>query len=310
MSMFRTADRRAVLKAALGGAVACALPGLSGHAFAQSARVSAAPLGGRLALLSGAGANVLALDVRDGVVLVDSGAPGATDALIEALNGARVSAVFNTHYHLDQTGGNAAFRRAGANIVAHKRTWQWMANRYWVPGEFRWEDAREPDALPTETFYETGAMDAGNERIEYGYLLEAHTSGDIYVFFRDANVIGVGDVASPERDIAIDWYTGAWTGARLDAMEAVLAMADETTRIVPAYGPVMTRAEFQAEYDMLKALHEAMVVLVRRGYSAADMEADGIMLATGRDWADPSKFLYDACKGLWGHQNALSPDIV
>ena len=40
-------------------------------------------------------------------------------------------------------------------------------------------------------------MKAGAESIEYGYLLEAHTRGDIYVFFRDSNVLAVGDVASP-----------------------------------------------------------------------------------------------------------------
>jgi glyoxylase-like metal-dependent hydrolase (beta-lactamase superfamily II) len=159
-------------------------------------------------------------------------------------------------------------------------------------------------------FLENGSLESGGQQIDYGYLLEAHTSSDIYVWFRDANVLAVGDVASPERDIAIDWYTGAWTGGRLDAMEALIDMIDDQTRIVPAYGPVMSRADFQAEHDMLWRLHDAMVVKVRSGYSYEDMAAEGVMDVADRAWQDPVGFLYAACKGLWGHQNALSPDIV
>ena len=43
----------------------------------------------------------------------------------------------------------------------------------------------------------TTRLTVGGRRIEYGYLIEAHTDGDIYVAFPDANVIAVGDVVSP-----------------------------------------------------------------------------------------------------------------
>lgn len=302
------ADRRTVLKAALGGAAALSAPAFAGRAFAQAG--GATSLADGVSLLDVGGANVLLLAAADGGVLIDTGPAAAADALMSALDGQPVATVFNTHYHADQTGNNAALRRAGARIVAHKRTHQWMAHPYWVPGEWRYEDAREEEALPTETFLTTGETTAGGQRIEYGYLLEAHTSGDIYVWLRDANVLAVGDIASPVRDIAIDWYTGAWTGSRLDAMKHLIDMIDDQTRIVPAYGPVMSRAEFQAEHDMLWRLHDAMVVKVRSGYSYDDMAAEGILEQTGRKWQDPMGFLYAACKGLWGHQNTLSPDIV
>ena len=38
--------------------------------------------------------------------------------------------------------------------------------------------------------------------------------------------------------------------------------------------------------------------------------ASGIMEGTGRTWNDPAKFVYDAHKGFWGHNNTLSHDIV
>jgi glyoxylase-like metal-dependent hydrolase (beta-lactamase superfamily II) len=52
----------------------------------------------------------------------------------------------------------------------------------------------------------------GGEQIDYGYLLVAHTAGDIYVYFKDSNVLAVGDVASPVNDPELDWITGAWIG--------------------------------------------------------------------------------------------------
>ena len=114
-------------------------------------------------------------------------------------------------------------------------------------------------------------MNAGSERIDYGYLIEAHTSGDIYVFFRDSNVLAVGDVASPARDPELDYFTGAWIGGRVDAMDRLLELSNDTTRIVPGFGPVMTRAELQAERDVMKTIYDRTVDRVREGDDADDM---------------------------------------
>ena len=86
-----------------------------------------------------------------------------------------------------------------------------------MPAEDRYRPPRPQAAHPTKTFRADGSMNAGGERIDYGYLIEAHTSGDIYVFFRDSNVLAVGDVASPARDPELDYFTGAWIGGRVDA---------------------------------------------------------------------------------------------
>jgi glyoxylase-like metal-dependent hydrolase (beta-lactamase superfamily II) len=153
-------------------------------------------------------------------------------------------------------------------------------------------------------------MRAGSEQIDYGYLIEAHTSGDIYVHFRNSNVIGVGDVASPVRDPELDYFTGAWIGGRVDAMDRVLKLADDRTRIVPGYGPVMTRGELKAERDMMKIIYDRTVDRVREGDSAKDMLDAGVMNGLSRAFKDPYKFLYDVHKGLWAHHNKLAPNVV
>ena len=43
------------------------------------------------------------------------------------------------------------------------------------------------------------------------------------------------------------------------AMDHLLALCGERTRIVPGYGPVMTRAQLQAERDMMKAIYDRAV---------------------------------------------------
>ena len=160
----------------------------------------------KVTIVDGGGSNVLVFSAADGFVLVDGGAPNSRDQVIAALQslvpGNKVQTLFNTHHHTDQTGNNESFSAAGAKIIAHKRTLEWMSADHWVEAEERYEKARPKAARPTETFLTTGSLKTGGEQIDYGYLTLAHTNGDIYVFFRTANVLAVGDVASPLRDPA------------------------------------------------------------------------------------------------------------
>lgn len=285
-------NRRDILRGAVAGAL-----GLVGKA--QST--------GSLKIVSAGGANVVAFSSDEGIVLVDSGPPNSAGQLKD-FTGAKI--LFNTHYHLDQTGNNEMFRAAGAKIIAHERTRQWMSADYWLPEEERYEKARPKAALPTEVFLTTGSLKAGTEQIDYGYLPLAHTSGDIYVFFKNANVLAVGDVASPVRDPALDWFTGAWIGGRVDAMDTLLKLSNEQTRIVPAYGPVMTKAGFKAERDLMEEVRARLFKTVRDGDGPKDMLDEGVLKGLPRTWKDPDKFLYDAAKGLWAHHDKLDPNVV
>jgi cyclase len=196
-------DRRDLLKGAAAGVLSL---------WASRRLTAQQALGNGLVLVNGGGSNVLALNTPAGIVVVDSGAPKSGDKVMAALRnlsvGANVQTLFNTHYHLDQTGNNEMFAAGGTKIMAHERTRQWMSSDYWVPAEERYEKARPQAARPTETFLTKGSLKAGAEQIDYGYLPLAHTSGDIYVYFKTSNVLAVGDVASPLRDPALDYFTG------------------------------------------------------------------------------------------------------
>jgi glyoxylase-like metal-dependent hydrolase (beta-lactamase superfamily II) len=267
-------------------------------------------LSDKLQVLDGGGANVVAFNAGDGSILVDGGVAKSSDKLIAALNGSKVQTLFNTHYHLDQTANNELFAAAGAKIIAHELTRQWMSTDYWVPLEDRYEKARPKAARPTETFLTTGSMKAGGEQIDYGILTLAHTSGDIYVYFRNANLLAVGDVASPLRDPSLDYFTGAWIGGRVDAMDLLLKLANDQTRIVPAYGPVMTKAQLKAERDVMEEVRARLFKTVREGDGPKEMLQAGVLKDLPRTWKDPDKFLYAAAKGLWAHHDKLDPNVV
>jgi cyclase len=320
-------DRRNFLQGSLTGLVALAsmpiLGSLAGCQQMVSSREPSGPmttrgkaalptekLTDRVTLVTGAPGNVVALSSGDATMLVDSGSATLAHSVRASLNGARVRTLFNTHYHADQTGGNELFGAAGTEIHAHVITRQWLATDFYVPAEDRWVKALPAKALPTVTFREKGEIKAGAETIEFGYLLEAHTRGDIYVFFRDSNVLAVGDVASPLRDPVLDWYAGGWLGGRVDAMDDLLALANDQTRIVPAYGAVMTRAQLQAERDMMLHLYDRTTELTDHGRSAQDMLEAGVLSEVSRKFDDPYRFLYDVCKGLWAHYTNFGGNVV
>src|SRR5579875_1460111 len=114
----------------------------------------------RIAVLDVGGANVLALSTGEGLVVVDSGPPKSAIGLPSPAN---VRILFNTHYHADQTGHNESFAAAGAKIIAHERTRQWLSSDYWVPAEDRYEKALHKAAWPTEVFETTGSWKVENE---------------------------------------------------------------------------------------------------------------------------------------------------
>jgi cyclase len=322
----KTLDRRGFLQTSVGalagmasvplvgGLAGCQqLPSKSQPTGRTSARATATTtekLSERVTLVAGAPGNVVALSSGDGVVLVDSGSAELAGAVRKSLGAAKVRTLFNTHYHADQTGGNALFGAAGAEIHAHLITRQWLETDYYVPAEDRWVKALPKAAWPTKTFRDKGETKAGAESIEYGYLLEAHTRGDIYVFFRDSNVLAVGDVASPLRDPVHDWYAGGWIGGRVDALDDLLALAKDDTKIVPAYGPVMTRAQLQAERDMMLHLYDRTTDLTDHGRSAQDMLEAGVLNEVNRKFDDPYRFLYDVSKGLWAHYTNFGGNVV
>jgi cyclase len=267
--------------------------------------ITATKLADNYILISGAGSNVLLVTGPDGVLLVDGGSPEHSAELLKVVaeqsGGRKVQTLFNTHWHLESTGSNDALGKAGAKIIAHENTKLWMGTDIICKWRKRTFQPRAKEALPTETFYTTGKMTFGKEQVVYGYLGQAHTDGDIYVFFPGPNILMTGDVFSVGQYPILDYTTGGWIGGLADASKALLSVGDAQTRIIPGIGHMQTRGDLQAEADMSAAVRTSLVLLIRKGMSAKEMIAAAPTKDFDAKWGNPDLFITNAYPGLWGH---------
>jgi cyclase len=274
------------------GVAALALPAAA-YARSPKSELVVTPLADQLTLISGAGGNITLFDSAEGVVLVDG-----------------VHTLFNTHWHWDQTGSNPTLGKAGTRIIAHENTRLWLSTDVDSKWEQRTYKRLEPKARPNETFYTTGSVAFGGAQIDYGYLPQSHTDGDIYVFFRKANVLVAGDVVSVGAYPLIDYCTGGWIGGMADATKSLLSIADEATKIVPGKGPVQSRSDLQAEHEMLTTMKQRLAELLAQGMSIEDMIAARPTREFDDRWGDPSRFIANAWHGLVHRSRELGVSIV
>lgn len=287
------------------------------HAASRSADLaplSVASLGGGLWLISGGGGNVVVFDSPAGVLLVDGGSPGRSgDVLkqVRALTGKpQVHTLFNTHWHWDQTGSNPALGNAGARIIAHENTRLWLSTDVDSKWEQRLYQRLPPKAQPNQTFYTTGMLEFGSERIEYGQLGQAHTDGDIFVHFRNADVLVVGDVLAVGRYPIIDYCTGGWIGGMVTAAETLLTRCGPNTRLIPGLGAVQTGADLTAQHAMLNDLKQKLSRLLAQGMSVQDMIDAKPTRDYDAKWGDPKLFIANVWPGLVQRARELGVSIV
>lgn len=307
--MHKTGNRRDILKSAIGGVAAAALSPLGARlAFAETetGALTSADLSKNLRQITGAGGNVVVLETGEGLVLVDSGAPEHAEALMsfldERFGGAPVRALFNTHWHLPHTGANEPIGGTGATILAHENTRLWMSTEYYVEWEKKNYAPRPAAALPTRTFRASDPQpltyEHGGHRIEYGQLPEAHTDGDIYVYFRDENVLVVGDALGVGAYPVPDYSTGGWIGGLQESTRMLLELTDASTRVVAGEGAAQSRGALQAQSEMLDTLRERIRLGMIAGKSADEIIAENV----GEGYealGDPRRFVSNVYNGLW-----------
>jgi glyoxylase-like metal-dependent hydrolase (beta-lactamase superfamily II) len=139
---------------------------------------------------------------------------------------------------------------------------------------------------------------------------QAHTDGDLYVFFRDSNVVVAGDVVSVGAYPIIDYSTNGWIGGLLEATKTLVGLANANTQIVPGLGPVCGRAELETERDMLTAMKLRLSQLLAKGMSVPDMLAAAPTRDFDAQWGDPTLFISNAWPGLVARARELGVNIV
>ena len=305
------AGRRQFLTTALGAAAASVIGGkLPRTAAAQNAAapLSEVALRDGLSLIAGLGSNVVLLRGTTGAALVDSGPPEHAAALAafvrSKIAALPVELLFNTHWHPAHTGGNEELRSGDTEIVAHELTRLWMSTEYYVDWEDQTYSPRAPAALPTRTFYASDpqpiAVRFGDENVEYGHLPEAHTDGDVYVLFKERNVLVAGGVVTYGAYPVLDYPTGGWIGGLVDGTRKLLQISNADTLIVPENGPAQPRTHLEAQLEMLTIVRERIENLMRKGHSIDEMLAAGITGEFDAAWgSNRERFVANIYHGLW-----------
>lgn len=231
-------------------------------------QVDRTELGDGIVMLStGIAGNLALLTGDDGVVMVDDQLPTTTalieGAVVEVAGTNAPRFIVNTHWHGDHTGGNAHFAELGSTIAAHHNIRRRLAD-----ADDEW--AQSPATLPILTFGEDLTFHMNGQTVEVTHVPAAHTDGDAFVYFREADVLHMGDVMFSGFFPFIDLSAGGSVDGYLAAMERGLEVAGADTRIIPGHGPLSTRDDLQASIDMLREAAFRVRTLVEGG---ADLEA-------------------------------------
>ncbi|HEU5136026.1 MAG TPA: MBL fold metallo-hydrolase [Steroidobacteraceae bacterium] len=226
-------------------------------------------------MLMGRGGNIgLTVGVDGAAIIDDQFADMAPKirAAVAMLSDRPVHFVINTHLHGDHTGGNDAFGKAGATIIAHENVRKRLGSPQVNPSTNAPIEARAREALPVITFANSATLHFNDDDLQFTHLPNAHTETDIVIRFRKANVLHMGDCFTGTFPF-IDGNTGGTLDGLIRGHESVLATVDDNTRIIRGHGPLGNKAELQAYHDMLVVVRDRVAKLVRAGKSQDDVVA-------------------------------------
>jgi len=277
----------------------------SGKLLAQPSTVQSVRLSEKALFVQGPDSNVLVVDSSEGLIMVDGGHAdwhaNLQTAITENFPAIPTRALFNTHWHREQTGSNLPLGEQGVEIIAHENTALWLSTEIWQ----RWSDLTFPPlpaaALPATTFFEDRSFQIAERTAYCGHLRNAHTDGDIWVYFEDEDVLVTGGLVSNGRWPEIDWWTGGYIGGLLDSFVALLSVPTETTKIIPAYGDVMTLAELRAQNQMYLTIFDRMHASFINSEGLDDLLARKPTAEFDAAMGDPTRFLTLAYQSFQPH---------
>ncbi len=243
-------------------------------------------LADNVTMFDGPGGAVVVLNGPDGKFVVDTFVAPAWPRLKEALDGlgnAPVKYVIDTHWHFDHTDNNAHLHAAGATVLAHENTKKRMSEPHDLPVLYRGADGAlaglhfDPspaEALPQQTFATSYQLQANGEILALQHVAPAHTDSDIYVHFQNANVISMGDLFFNGMYPYIDPGTGGTITGNIAAVDKILSLAGNDTKIVAGHGPLGNKADLTKFRDMLITSRDRVQKLKSAGKSAQEAVAE------------------------------------
>jgi cyclase len=233
-------------------------------------------LGSGLAMLQGAGGNIGVSTGPDGVFLIDDQYAPLTEkirAAISAISKEPVRFVLNTHWHGDHTGGNENLGEAGALILAHHHVRERLSTEQYQALRKRKIPASAESAWPVVTFEDGVTLHLNGQTIEATHVESAHTDGDSIVYFREADLLHMGDTYFSGMYPFIDTSSGGRIDGMIEAADRGLAIAGPKTRIIPGHGLLSNREELSSTRAMLIGVRDRVRNMIDESLDRAQVVA-------------------------------------
>jgi cyclase len=244
----------------------------------EKIEIKTTDLGQNTYMLEGQGGNITVAIGTEGILMVDSQFAPLSDKIknaIRAISPLPIKYLVNTHFHGDHTGGNENFAKDGVVIVAHDNIRVRLAAG--TTGGLTGVRAppRPPEALPQQTYFGgTLTLEVGGRTGRLTHVANAHTDGDTWVYFADANVLATGDTMNNfKRYQNIDFANGGDVRGMIRAVETYLNFADDKTKVVVGHGPLANKADIAEFRDMLVTSRDRIEKLFNEGKTEEEVLA-------------------------------------
>jgi cyclase len=234
------------------------------------------PVSGAVSYIEGRGGNIGLFTGEDGVFLIDDQYAPLTDRIVAAIRDVSdepVRFLVNTHMHPDHTGGNENFGRMGTMIFGHDNVRSQMA----IAGY-----AEEP---PLITYSEDVSFHINGETVHVFKVPDAHTNGDSFIKFMGSNVVHTGDVYRTTTYPYIDVNNGGSYLGTIDALNVLLSVCDDDTKVIPGHGGVSNAEEVTVFRDMLVVIRDRVAEAIRNGMSLEEIQGAGLTAEYDERWA-------------------------
>jgi glyoxylase-like metal-dependent hydrolase (beta-lactamase superfamily II) len=284
---------------------------LAGPASAQErdfskVEIKTTDLGHNTYRLEGLGGNITVAVGTDGIIMVDGQFAPLHDkilAAVRAISPLPIKYLVNTHFHGDHTGGNGPFQKNdGVTVVAQDNVRVRLAAGTTNGVTGLKTPPVAPEAVPKQTY--TGGsitLEVGGRKAILTHVNNAHTDGDTWVYFPDANVLCTGDTMNNnKRYQTIDFANGGDIRGAIRATEAFLKVANDDTKVMTGHGPLAKRADIVEFNAMLKTARERIEKLFREGKSEEEVIAMRPLKDLDEKWAADDKAAIAYLKMVYG----------
>lgn len=237
-------------------------------------------LRGNIYILEGvggfAGGNIGVSVGEDGMLIVDDQLEQMSSKIEKALtefDSGDLKFVLNTHWHGDHTGSNKHLSE-NATIIAHDN----VRKRLMSPqhNHFGRSPAQPKAAWPVITFDESLTIYFNNEEIQFIHLPNGHTDGDGVVFFKQSNVVHMGDHLFTDLFPFVDLNSGGNVLGFTENIAKVIKLLPQDVIVIPGHGKI-------TDLDGLKSYHQMLVETTQfvkneadQGEELEDIQLEGL----------------------------------